>query len=359
MRTRLVSFHVCCLVLTVFLIDTWGLTALAEQQSVTQPKADASLQSKSTVPPVANVVEASLRLKWLYDPGSAGEMVAAKAGFFVEHGLDVALKPGGFEADPIKLVASGSDTFGVAGADSFLLAREKGVPIVAFAAGYLETPVVYYVRAESGITSPKDFAGKRVGYQAGQDTATVYETLLRRAGIKRRQVREIPVKYDFTPFLTKRVDVWPGYAATQSYILQRENIKYNVIRPSQFGLSYLGTVYFTTERFIAKNPAIVQAFVDGLIKGWEYAYANYDAAIPMIASYDTKNLTPDLIRFNLDMQKAFILPPDTRFCEYSMKPWEALQAILIEQRLLRIPVDLGQAVTSRFLEVHYNREQQK
>src|SRR5436189_237850 len=83
--------------------------------------------------------------------------------------LDSELKPGGFEADPIKLVASGSDTFGVAGADSFLLAREKGVPIVAFAAGYIETPVVFYTRADSGITSPKDFVAKRVGYQAGQD----------------------------------------------------------------------------------------------------------------------------------------------------------------------------------------------
>lgn len=303
--------------------------------------------------PNSTPYKASLRLKWIYDPGFAGEMVAAKAGFFKENGLDIELRPGGFESDPIKLVASGSDTFGVAGADSFLLAREQGVPIVAFAAGYIDTGVVYYSRAESSITSPQDFLGKRVGYQAGQDTATIYEALIKQAGIDRKQVKEIPVKFDFTPFLTKQVDVWPGYAATQSYILQRERIPYNVIVPSKYGIKYVGTVYFTTEQFMSEHPEIVQSFLDGLIKGWEYTYSNYDGAVPLIASYDEKNLTPDLIRFNLDKQKDSILPAGSRFCEYSMDKWEAMQATLLDQHLLAAPVDLNQAVTRRFLDTHY------
>ena len=150
---------------------------------------------------VSKPTPVSLRLKWLFDPGFAGEMVAAKAGFFRDLGLDVVLKPGGFESDPIKLVASASDTFGVAGADSFLLARAKGVPIVAFAAGYLQTPVVFYALTTSGITSPQGFVGHRVGYQAGQDTATVYEALLKKTSDDREKIKEIPVKFDFSPFL--------------------------------------------------------------------------------------------------------------------------------------------------------------
>src|ERR1700722_12409900 len=73
----------------------------------------------------------TLRLKWVFDPGFAGGMVAVKAGLFQKRNLTVTLKPGGFEADPIKLVATGADTFGVTGADSFLLARAQQVPIVA------------------------------------------------------------------------------------------------------------------------------------------------------------------------------------------------------------------------------------
>jgi NitT/TauT family transport system substrate-binding protein len=295
----------------------------------------------------------SLRLKWVYDPGFAGEMVAAKAGFFKEAGLDVSLKPGGFEADPVKLVASGSDTFGVAGADSFLLARAKGVPIVAFAAGYLQTPVVFYVHGDSKILAPKDFAGRRVGYQAGQDTATVYEAMIKKTGVDRSKIKEVPIKFDFTPFLTGQVDVWPGYAATQSYILEREHKPYRVIEPGSYGIAYLGTVYFAKADFVASHPEIIQAFVKGLIRGWEYAYANTAAAIPLISAYDSTNLTADLVRFNLDKQKSSILPDaSSRFCRYTDSQWQSLQQVLVAQNLLQGPSPAG-AYTMTFLDKAY------
>ena len=101
------------------------------------------------------------------------------------------------------MVAAGTDTFGVAGADSFLLARAKGIPIVAFAAGYQRTPVVFYVHGDAKINGPKDFVGKRVGYRAGQDTATVYEAMLLANNVDRKRVREVPAKFDFSPFLSR------------------------------------------------------------------------------------------------------------------------------------------------------------
>lgn len=295
----------------------------------------------------------TLRLKWVFDPGFAGEMVASKAGYFHDAGVDVALKPGGFESDPIKLVASGSDTFGVAGADSFLLARAKGVPIIAFAAGYLETPVVFYVHAASGIHSPTDFPGKRIGYQAGQDTATVYEALIRKLGVDRAKIREVPVRFDFTPFLAHQLDVWPGYAATQSYILDHQHVPYRVLVPKDYGLSYLGTVYFCSKRFMTEHPDAVQSFVDGLLRGWEVTYSSYEVAIPLISAYDPQNLSPDLIRFNLDKQKESVAPGGAQFCRYTVAGWKALEDSLLAEGLLARPVDLSEAMTMRFLDKHY------
>lgn len=297
----------------------------------------------------------SLRLKWLYDPGFAGEMVAARAGFFSKSGLDVDIKPGGFEADPIKLVASGADTFGVTGADSFLLARAKGVPVVAFGAGYLQTPVVFYVRADSGIKGPKDFVGKRVGVQAGQDTETVYQALLKKNGVPRDKIKEVPVKYDFTPFLTRQVDVWPGYAATQSYILRKQNIAFNVIKPSDFGISYLGTVYFTSESYASAHPEKVRALLGAIIKGWEFTYSDYAETIPMISSFDSKNLDPELVRFNLDVQREFIHPSGTRYCEFTGASWQTLGQTLVDVGLLSGSVNLENAFSKQFLSDDYNQ----
>ena len=302
-----------------------------------------------------NLPTVTLRLKWLYDPGFAGEMVAAKAGLFEKYGINVDIKPGGFESDPIKLVASGADNIGVAGADSFLIARSKGVPIVAFAlGGYLETGVAYYVHADSGIDSPKDFIGKKVGYQAGQDTATIYyEALMRKLGVDRAKITEVPVKFDFTPFLQKQVDVWPGYAATQAYILEREKVPYKQFLPADSGISFIGTVYFTTEAYMAKNPKVIEAFTKGLIDGWDLTYGDYAKSLPMIESYDPAALKPDLIKFNLDKQKSSILPPGFKYAQFQPKTMGGAAADLARCTPDRGANRFEKAVTYRFLETVY------
>jgi NitT/TauT family transport system substrate-binding protein len=297
---------------------------------------------------------ASLRLKWVFDPGFAGELVAAKQKLFEKHGLDLTIRPGGFDADPVRLVASGADTFGVAGADVFLMARQKGVPIVAFAAGYLQTPVTFYVNPSTGISSPFGFVGHRVGYQAGQDTATVFDALTRKLGIDEHQIKLVPVKFDFTPFLTKHIAVWPGYAATQSYILQREHVPYTTIVPGTYGLAHLGTVYFTTKKVISQDPSLVQAFVDGLIEGWESTYSHQSAAITAISLFDPTSLTPDLVAFNLRTQKPFILPEGRRYCEFTQRDWTAIAATLRTLDMLEQSTNVGDAVNFSFLTKHYS-----
>lgn len=327
--------------LRIVLLGTliWGLSFLPATFAAAQ-----SAQEK---------ISATLRLKWLYDPGFSGEMVASKAGLFEKLGLNIEIRPGGFDADPIRLVASGADTIGVTGADSFLLARAKGVPIVAIAAGYLRSGVVYYSLEKSGIKSPNDFIGKRVGYQAGQDTATIYEALLTKLGIARSAVHEIPVRFDFSLLLTGEVDVWPGYIATQSYALKQRNIPYNVIEPSSYGISVLGTVYFVTEKTLHDNPELIRRFVKGVTSGWQLTYADYDKSIALISSYDQKSLPPDLVRFNLDVQRKYFRPDGMRFGEYTEVQWKELEQILVQEKLLTKSVGLKNAVNYSFIKEAY------
>ena len=65
----------------------------------------------------------SLRLAWVFDMAEVGILVAKEKGFFQKEGLDVTIEPGGFGLDPIKLVAAGSNDFGIGGAGNLLLAR--------------------------------------------------------------------------------------------------------------------------------------------------------------------------------------------------------------------------------------------
>jgi ABC-type nitrate/sulfonate/bicarbonate transport system substrate-binding protein len=118
-------------------------------------------------------------------------------------------------------------------------------------------------------------------------------------------------------------------------------------------VSYLGTVYFTTEATIKDKPELVQAFVTGLIKGWQKTYSDEQAAVDAISSFDPQSLTPELIRFNLEKQKRTIIPAGMRFCEYRREQWEALLQTLTVQRLLGDMPRLEDAVSWKFLQKHY------
>src|SRR5918994_4513799 len=69
----------------------------------------------------------NLRLKWLHQAQFAGFYTADQKGFYEKNGIDVTINPGGVDFPAVQMVASGSEHFGVTGADQILIAREKGV----------------------------------------------------------------------------------------------------------------------------------------------------------------------------------------------------------------------------------------
>src|SRR5438128_1611237 len=83
----------------------------------------------------------SVRMKWFF----AGTMVpwfaGKEKGFYKDARIDLEIHPGGPDNNAVKLVAAGTDLFGVAGADEVLLAREKGIPVVAIAVLFKESPI--------------------------------------------------------------------------------------------------------------------------------------------------------------------------------------------------------------------------
>ncbi len=88
--------------------------------------------------------EISVRLKWIANASFAGDIVAYEKGIFEKNGLNVTIYEGGFNLDPIKLVASGSDDIGLAGPERVMLAQEEGLPLVIVAVVFQSSPVVFW-----------------------------------------------------------------------------------------------------------------------------------------------------------------------------------------------------------------------
>ncbi|MDG0793824.1 ABC transporter substrate-binding protein [Cohnella ginsengisoli] len=67
-----------------------------------------------------------VRLKWINQAQFAGFYIAKEKGYYKDAGLDVDIRPGGSDFPSVQMVSSGSEDFGVTGADQILMSREKG-----------------------------------------------------------------------------------------------------------------------------------------------------------------------------------------------------------------------------------------
>jgi len=297
--------------------------------------------------------EASLRLKWLYATYFGGPVVAEEKGFFKDAGFTLEVKPGGMQLDPVKLVVSGSDTFGIIGADGLLLARAQGIPVVAIAAQEPESAACFFTLKSSGITEPSQFSGKTVGMFFGNDTETVYKALMRKAGVDRSTIKEVPAPWDVRPLLQGKLDVYPGYSYDQSMTLSGLGVEFNIIDPHQYGIVFLGNVYFTTETLIEKDPELVQAFVSGTIDGWKYAFEHVDESVAIVMAHDD-TLKKDEQTYYLNACKPFVSPEGRTIGVMTDEDWHRTYQILREEGVLEKSLDWKGAFTTEFIDAYHD-----
>jgi ABC-type nitrate/sulfonate/bicarbonate transport system substrate-binding protein len=290
----------------------------------------------------------SIRLKWLHQAQFAGFYYAKEAGFYRDKGLDFTLHPGGIDYPAIQMVTSGSEDFGVTAADQILLARDKGIPVVAIACIFRKSPFVLFSLKESGITKVEDFRGKKVGLKLGGNEELTYRAMMKKAGLSSTDVQEIPVKFDISPLLAKSIDVWPGYSINEPITAEEKGFPVNLIWPDEYGIHLYADVLFTTEEMLRTQPTVVEAVVEATLKGWEEAFANREQAVAYTLK-QSNQLNRDHERRMLDASYALVLPDDKPIGWMDMSVWEEMYQLLRKNDFLKTDVDLSKAFRVDFI----------
>jgi NitT/TauT family transport system substrate-binding protein len=324
------------------------LTACGAKESTVTPATDSAATNAATAAPVT-LKKVVLRLKWVHQAQFAGFYTAVEKGFYKEAGLDVEIRPGGSDFPAVQMVASGSEDFGVTGADQILLGREKGVPVTAISTIYRETPFVLFSLKSSGITTMKDLEGKEVGVKLGGNEELTYRAMVKSAGIDASKIKEMPVKFDLSPLLSGQVKVWPGYVINEVLAVQEAGQEVNIIKPQDNGINFYADTLFTKQSLIDKDPELVKSFVQASMKGWEYAMKNPEEAAGFGLKYGDKL---DL-KHEVSMMKASIpmlQPENLPLGKMDLAAWDTLQKSLMELKFLKKEQDLKQVFTNQFIE---------
>ncbi|MDZ4779626.1 MAG: ABC transporter substrate-binding protein [Planctomycetia bacterium] len=222
----------------------------------------------------------TFRLKWFIYSSFAHHLIAQEKGLYARENLNIDIRPGGANVDPIKSVIAGEDDIGLASYAQILLAREKGIPIIAIAEEYVKSGVVAYSLQESGIKEPKDFVGKKVGLIPASDTGTVYEALMAKQGIDRKGITEVTIGFDLTPLLTGAIDVSTvGYVSNQPIAVAQKGHAVNIIDPWNYGIRPGGNVVFTTEQKLREKRPQLKAFLRAMLEAISESQKMQDAEV--------------------------------------------------------------------------------
>jgi ABC-type nitrate/sulfonate/bicarbonate transport system substrate-binding protein len=263
----------------------------------------------------------SIRLKWLFFSNYSGAVVAKEKGFFPVN-WSVEVRQGGFQANSITMVESGSDDFGITSALELLRARAQGIKIVALCADFQKSPVSFLTLASSNIKKIEDFPGHIIGIKYGTNTELLYKVLLKRAGVDQNSVTTIPMKFSTLPLVGKQVDVYPSYYMTDPVNLESQGIPVTTINPDEYGVECYGNILFTHENTIREKPYIVREFVAAYVRGWKWAIEHPEETGEIFANLNEATSAKNQVEI-LKRTQTFLLVEGTmdRFGAMEEKKW--------------------------------------
>lgn len=298
--------------------------------------------------------KASVRLNWLTTCSFAGEVAGAQK-FAEKNSLELKLETGGPGLDPIKLVQSGENTFGLAGADLVLSANDKGGDFVIIGLVNYDAPGVWVSKAEKNIKSIQDITPQtRIGELPGGNMIYLYEVFLKKSGlIRNKNFKPVPIPFELKEFITgDECELRPIFIYEVLPELDMLGIKYNVIEPKNLEISFKGLCYFTKRKTIEENPEMVQNFINTMIEGWDYALHNPDSSINLLKKFDNAiNIDKEIL--GLKAGEEYFKGYDGKLLYSDLDSWHLMIKDMRELGFLKNDVNLNAVLNLSFVKKYY------
>lgn len=228
--------------------------------------------------------ELSLRQEWFPSACYAGDLIASELASKSQD-FRIIVREGSEELDPIKMVLSGEDDIGVSSLDRIVEANNKGAGLLAIGVVNYKSPTCFVTLKKNQLSEVEDFKKYKVGVFTGNNTEMIYQLLLNKYNINREDINEIEAGWDLNSFINGVYEVRPSFVYDELVSLEAQNIKYNVLYPSDFDINFIGPVYFTRATELENNREKFKKFIDYTKKGWSKATNNPQKGIDLLKEF--------------------------------------------------------------------------
>lgn len=280
-----------------------------------------------------------------------GVYVAQQQGFFLEENLAITIEHSAGQGQHLQLLAAGKVQVTTQDAAVLLKRRaDPGLPLVSIALIGQRGQQAYAALASSGMTTPKDWQGRTVGYKGTPPPDLL--AILQAAGVDEQTVELVNVGFDPRLLTEGKVDVYPVYKSNEPYLIRSWGYDLFLWEAADFGVANLGLAYVTSEEILASQPDLLTRFLRAALRGIDYARAHPDQAVQAVLEYTGPETDAEHMRFMLESELEDAVSPVTE--QYgpgwqTLEQWQSLSEMLQKYDALP-PLDAAQAFTTSILQ---------
>ena len=214
-------------------------------------------------------VEVRVRLGYFMKPRNAPLYIAMEEGYFAEEGIISVITEGSGSTDSVVLTAAGEFDMAESSPDAVIVGLAEGTPIKAVSIVQQRNPVALIALKSSGITTPKDIEGKKVGVRPAASSYFQWKLFAALNDIDLSTVTEVPVGFGEEGLLAGAVDLTPVY--TTRAVATTEKAAGEPIVYFEFKdypeLDTYGNVWIVNTEFADEHPDLVRGFLKAFYRG--------------------------------------------------------------------------------------------
>ncbi|VEI12436.1 ABC transporter substrate-binding protein [Trueperella bialowiezensis] len=298
----------------------------------------------------------TLGLTYIPDVQFAPIYMAKERGYFDEAGVDVTIRHHGPQESLFGAIQAGEEDVVFAGGDEMLQARSTGVDIVNWATMYQTYPVTLIVKADSGMTSAADLAGKKVGLP-GPYGENYYGLL---AMLKDHALSDVDVQYigymQVTALATDAVDAIIGFTNNDAVAMRNAGIDVVELPLVQGDLPLIGVGLGSLANNL--DPDTLAKVLVAIEKGAQAAAEDREATLDVVEQYvpslsdpNQRELAGKVLEATLKLYNG-----GETFGGQDEARWEAMAEFMAQADLLESDVKATDAYTTAVLDTRTKTE---
>ena len=233
------------------------------------------------------------QLDWRFEGPSALFLVPAAKGYFKDAGLDVTVDSGNGSGGAVTRVASGTYDMGFADLAALMEfhANNPDAPNkpVAVMMVYNNTPASVMALKKSGIKTPADLAGKKLGAPVFDAGRRAFPIFAKANSIENVTWTAMDPPLRETMLVRGDVDAITGFTFTSLLNIEARGVPaadVTVLAYPDNGVKLYGNAIIASPKMIKENPEAIKAFLAAFAKGAKDVVADPAKAIEAVKARD-------------------------------------------------------------------------